>query len=40
MTDLTKKILFGNFSPSNTIRINIKANMQYIQEKAMIKQNV
>ena len=39
MTDSTKRILFGNLSPSNTIRINIKANMQYIQEKAMIKQN-
>ena len=39
MTDSTKRILFGNLSPSNTLRINIKANMQYIQEKAMIKQN-
>ena len=39
MTDSTKRILFGNLSPSNTLRINIKANIQYIQEKAMIKQN-
>jgi hypothetical protein len=39
MTDSTKRILFGNLSPSNTLRINIKANMQYIQEKPMIKQN-
>ena len=39
MTDSTKRILFGNLSQSNTLRINIKANMQYIQEKAMIKQN-
>ena len=39
MTDSTKRILFGNLSPSNTLRINIKANLQYIQEKAMIKQN-
>ena len=39
MTDSTKRILFGNLSPSNTLRINIKATMQYIQEKAMIKQN-
>jgi hypothetical protein len=39
MTDSTKRILFGNLSPTNTLRINIKANMQYIQEKAMIKQN-
>ena len=39
MTDSTKRILFGNLSPSNTLRINIKANIQYIQEKVMIKQN-
>ena len=39
MTDSTKRILFGNLSPSNTLRINIKSNIQYIQEKAMIKQN-
>ena len=39
MTDSTKRILFGNLSPSNTLRINIKANMQYIQEKGMVKQN-
>ena len=39
MTDSTKRILFGNLSPSNTLRINIKANMQYIQEKPLIKQN-
>ena len=39
MTDSIKRILFGNLSPSNTLRINIKANMQYIQEKAILKQN-
>ena len=39
MTDSTKRILFGNLSPSNNLRINIKANMQYIQEKPMIRQN-
>ena len=39
MTDSTKRILFGNLSPTNTLRINIKANMQYTLEKAMIKQN-
>jgi len=39
MTDSTKRILFGNLSPTNTLRINIKANIHYMQEKTMIKQN-
>ena len=39
MTDSTKRILFGNLSPSNTLRINIKAAMSYIKEQPMIKQN-
>ena len=31
MTDSTKRLLFGNLSPSNNLRINVKARINYIQ---------
>ena len=31
MTDSTKRLLFGNLSPSNNLRINIRAKISYMQ---------
>ena len=31
MTDSTKRLLFGNLSPNNNLRINIRARISYIQ---------
>ena len=31
MTDSTKRLLFGNLSPSNNLRINVRARINYIQ---------
>ena len=31
MTDSTKRLLFGNLSPNNNLRINIKARITYMQ---------
>ena len=31
MTDSTKRLLFGNLSPSNNLRINVKARINYVQ---------
>ena len=39
MTDSTKRMLFGGLNSSNTLKINIRATMQYIQEKVLVKQN-
>ena len=37
MTDSTKRLLFGNLSPNNNLRINIRARISYIQ--GQIKNN-
>ena len=34
MTDSTKRLLFGNLSPSNNLRINIRAKITYMQGQA------
>ena len=39
MTDSTKRMLFGGLNSSNTLKINIRSTMQYIQEKVLVKQN-
>ena len=38
MTDSTKRLLFGNSSPNNNLRINIKAKINYVQGQT-IKNN-
>ena len=40
MTDSTKRLLFGNVLPSNNLRIKVRANINYIQEKANIRQGI
>ena len=39
MTDSTKRLLFGNLSPSNNLRINVKAKITYMQQGQGNKNN-
>ena len=39
MTDSTKRLLFGNTLPSNNLRINIRATINYVQDKDIIRQH-
>lgn len=39
ITDSTKRLLFGNISSNNSLKIVIHADLQYIQEKMVVRQN-